>query len=93
MSNDARTVRLSVNEDTLTINDLILLQDGGLKSPVQIRAFLSRFVVDEAGAPVGEEQARDMIGQMSLAQMKRALEDFGAQIKHMLDLSPTNATN
>jgi hypothetical protein len=76
----SKPLRLQVDNDRLTIDDLIALEDGNASMRF-MRDFLARFVVGENGEFLPEADARVAVGALSLAQMRQAVDQFMAGVK------------
>jgi hypothetical protein len=72
-------VELKVDADRLTLDDLIAIESGDMKA-VQMRDLLARFVYADGGY-VSEEAARTQIGQITLAQLRDMIAQFGKTIR------------
>ena len=71
-------IHLVVDLDRLVWDDMIMLEERG--SNRQIRDLLARFMVDEAGKPMSEEDGQKAVGQMTLKQILATLKDFKRQM-------------
>ena len=86
-------MRLEVNANTLTIDDLIQIEEGNTKSIRGIRDLLARFAVADDGAPLAFEAAQKALGSYTLAQLLEA----AGQIKNVVEgikeraVSPTTS--
>lgn len=71
-------LRIHVAEDRLTIDDMIALEEGKMRG---IREVFAKLAVDEAGASLPLDEARILVGQMTLKQMKEQAESLGRSLK------------
>ncbi len=76
---------LKADAERLTLDDLIVIEDAGTMKARQLKQLLSRFVVDAQGQAVPAEQAATQIGRLSLAELRAAMEQFGATLKGVQD--------
>ena len=77
-------IKFQVDADRLTLNDLIALEEEN-SSPRFQRDFLARFVVDNKGKYIEEETARQMVGNLSMTELVKALEGFQAAAEKLQD--------
>lgn len=82
------TIQFKVDPDRLTLDDVIAVESGTLKT-IEIRNLLARFVLDDAGQYLPEPDALKRIGGLTLGQLKEAMAAFGNSLKQFQD----NAVN
>lgn len=70
---------LKVDLDRLTLDDMIALDEGNA-SPQFLRDFLSHFMIDDKGKFLPEEKAIKQAGQLSMSDVKRAVDQFGKEV-------------
>jgi hypothetical protein len=70
---------LKVDLDRLTLDDMIALDEGNA-SPRVLREFLSHFMVDDKGKFLPEEKAIKQAGQLSMSDVKTAVEQFSKEV-------------
>lgn len=75
-------IKLMVDADRLTVDDIIDLE--GAKTPVRIwRDRLARFMVDENDVFIPEDEARLMIGQLSINEVRQVIRMFWQKVKEL----------
>jgi len=74
-------IKFQVDPDRLTLNDLIELEDGAA-SPRFQRDFLARFVLNGDGY-MEENEAKELIGNLSLADLVKTMEQFSEAIEEL----------
>ena len=77
-------VTFHVDADRLTLNDLIALEEENT-SPKFQRDFLARFLVDDDGVYIEEEQAQNIIGNLSFSDLLEALDQFKEAVDNLQD--------
>ena len=75
-------LRLEINPNVLTLDDLIALEDSGTNVRA-LKTILSRFVVNGSGAPVPREDAEKMVGSLNISQVREATEKFTTAVKEL----------
>jgi len=88
-------LRLEVDPNLLTVNDLIALEEGGIEGMRATRDFVARFVVSGDGEPVTPEEAQAMVGALTLAQLTESLEGIGTAYQAVKESAvdpPTSAS-
>ena len=70
---------LKVDLDRLTLDDMIALDEGNA-SPRFLREFLSHCMIDEKGSFLPSEEAMAQAGQLSMSDVKRAVEQFSKEV-------------
>lgn len=78
---------LKADAERLTLDDLIVIEDAGQMKARQLKQLLSRFVVDEQGQAIPVEQAAQQIGQLTLAELRAAMEGLGASLRVAQDVA------
>lgn len=73
-------MRLIVNADTLTIDDLIQIEEGGAKSIRGIRDMLARFAVADDGEAMSYEDAQKALGRYTLSELLLAVDQLRAAV-------------
>ena len=73
-------IKFQVDAERLTLNDLIALEDEN-QSPRFMRDFLARFVVDDKGVYMEENEAQQMVGNLSLAELKETVDGFAVAVE------------
>ena len=73
-------IQLKLNADRLTLDELVDLESGSY-SATFMRNFLSRFVIDENGEFMAENEARKIVGKLTLTQLQTVVNDFTESIK------------
>lgn len=88
------TLNLKIDTDRLTVDDLILIEDAGERAPKvrELRDLVARFVVDAAGAFLSDAEARAVVGQLSVRQLKEALGQLNASIGQMQESTVPKAS-
>lgn len=76
------TIRLKIDEDRVTLDDLIVLESG-VASARFMRDLLARFVTDETGAYLPEDTAQQMIGKLKLSELKQVTEQLTTSLKDL----------
>ena len=59
--------------DLVTVDDFIELQEGNIKTLLNV---LSLFLVDGDGVPILKDEARKMLGKLTLNELKKASAGF-----------------
>ena len=75
-------------ENTLTIDEFLEMQEGNLKSIINV---MSKFVLDDNSEYKTPEEGRKVIGSLTLAELKNASEDFNKKITDAA-VPPENAS-
>lgn len=73
-------LHLTVDLERLTLNDMVALDEGNA-SPRFLREFLSKFMTNGNGQFLGKEEALEAAGDLSMADVKRAVELFAEEVK------------
>jgi hypothetical protein len=73
-------IRLSLDIDRITLNDLILLEEQN-GTARDLRDFLGRCAVDAEGTPLGEEEAGKIVGTMPLGKIRDLLSGIGEALQ------------
>jgi hypothetical protein len=76
-------MRLIVNAETLTIDDLIALEEGNAKSIRGIRDLLARFAVDDNGQPMPLDEAIVALGKFSVSDLMGAVDQLKAAVSRI----------
>lgn len=76
-------IRLKVDPDRITVDDVIALEDGNVKTRAA-RDLIAKFVVDETEQYLSDEEARKVIGRLSLAQLMEVGKVLGTKIQEMM---------
>lgn len=71
-------MKIVIDLQKLTLDDLINLEDGA--NYRTMRQLIGRFVVDDAGQPVDQEQAEKYSGSLTIAQIKQVNEQISASL-------------
>ena len=71
-------LRIHVTEDRLTVDDVIAVEDGKMRG---IREVFAKLAVDESGASLPLDEARILVGQLTLKQMKEQAEGLARSLK------------
>lgn len=82
----AEKLRLRLDADRMTVDDLVAIEEG-TKTARQVRAFISRFVVDANGEYIDPKEAEALVGRLSLAQLR----DIGPELRDQVGAMMTNA--
>jgi hypothetical protein len=77
-------IHLKVDLERLTLDDVIALEEGQLKTS-QMRDLLARFVVDSGGNYLPEAEAQKQLGRLNVAQVKQVAEAFAEQLREQQD--------
>lgn len=75
-------LRLEINPNILTLDDLIALEDTG-SNVRALKVILARFVVNGSGNPVPRADAEAMVGSLNVSQVREATEKFSAAVKEL----------
>jgi hypothetical protein len=73
MSDEPKRLRFNVNLDSITLDEMIAMQEGQFSS---IREVLAKSLVDQNGKPLKIEDARKLIGGLKLSQLNATCEAF-----------------
>lgn len=87
------TIKINPNLDRLTVDDLIAIDEGALTKPRAIRNLLARFVVNDAGEYLETAQAQIELGGLTVNELKKVIQEFGAMIKGVADEAVTPLTS
>lgn len=60
-------------EEVITVDEFIALQEGSLKAAKQV---VGKFIVDEDGKYVGDQEGATWVGKMTIRQLKEIIEVF-----------------
>ncbi len=71
----------------LTVDEFIALQEGNMRI---IKNVLSRFVVDENGQYLPEDQAKPLVGKLTLEQLQGVVSTFTGNVTDTL-VPPVNS--
>ncbi len=74
-------IRLKLDADRLTLDDLIAIEDAGQMKARQLRDLLARFVTNDAGEYLALEDARREVGRLTLAELQAAIAQLGESIR------------
>ena len=77
-------IRFQVDTDRLTLNDLVALEDEN-QSPRFMRDFLARFVVDDKGEYLEDDEAQQAVGNLTLSELMETVEQFGEAVEGLQD--------
>jgi hypothetical protein len=77
-------LNLKADIQRVTLDDLIELENP-TRSVRFIRDFLARFATDEAGEYLKEAEARKVIGALTLAEARDAVEALGISLREVQD--------
>ncbi len=81
-----KKLTFKLDPERLTLNQLIAMQDGDIRT---MRDVLANTLVDESGEHIEFEKAKTIIGDMNLAQIKETSEEFARQVKEQA-INPTS---
>lgn len=84
-------IRLKVDDNRLTVDDLIALDEGTVSKPRVMRDLMARFLVDEAGEYLPDDAARKAIGALTVTQLKKVIEQFTENV-NALKIDAVNPT-
>ena len=71
-------MKVRIDVDEITLDDLIELEAPTLRF---MKAFLARFLVDEAGASVPEVEAQAQIGKLKMKEINGFIEQVKASVE------------
>jgi len=76
-------IRLKIDPDRITIDDLIAIEDGSIKTRA-VRDLIARFIVDERGEFLEDEEAKKLVGKLTLTELLRVGAELGAKVQEMV---------
>lgn len=88
MSEEITEIKLRIDPDNVTLNDLCMLEDQEATA-LQVRDFLARCVVGENDEPIGKDKALEIVGAMSLTKLKVLTQSLSEQLKDLSEVPPT----
>ena len=75
-------IKFNFGPDHLTVDTLIFIEDHEADRSVRtMRDLLSMLAVDVDGEPMDPEQAKAVIGEMTLTQLNATMDQLGSAIK------------
>ena len=77
-------IYLQFDQESVTFDQMIALQEADGKSLREQKALLTGFVVDETGAPLDAAAAETLLGKMTVRQMRETFAAFKAQIEEVM---------
>ena len=75
-------LRIKFDLDLLTLDDLIAIESGNIKA-VAVRDIMARFVVDEAGVALPEDEARRQVGKCSLKELRQVMDTLTETVRSL----------
>lgn len=84
------TINLKIDGERLTLDELIALEEKTTMRAIEARDLLARFVQDETGAFMEEQQARKALGALTITELFEVLRQFKAGVDN---LAVPNATS
>lgn len=87
------TIRIKVDIDRLSLDDVIFLLDSGGQMPPRFaKQVLAKVVVDEAGVFLEGEAALQAVGQLAIPDVRTAIGEFRQQLASLREnaIPPTN---
>jgi hypothetical protein len=82
-------LRIQVDIDRVTVDDLIGIEDGKIRA---VRDMLARLAVDEQGQPLPLDEAKRLVGSLSLRQLKQQSDAMMRALKDGA-IPPASASN
>ena len=78
-------LRVHIDANQVTIDDLIMVDEMGMGviPARQLKDFLARFIVDDDRKPVPFEQAYEIAGKLTLAELKETFERMKGTIQEL----------
>lgn len=76
-------IRLMFDPDRVTVGDLVEMEQG-IESPIKLRDFLVRFLVNDKGEPIAGKKALDTINALTLSELLEAVDQFSATAQDQL---------
>jgi len=88
-------LKLKIDTDRLTVDDLIEIEEGSSRRVRQGRDLLARFVTDDEGNFLTFEEAKKVIGKLTITEMNVAVQQLVDGIKRLQESSipPDNASS
>ena len=82
------TIKIALDPERLTVNDLVELEGGNL-SIRTMRDLLARFVVDAQGKYLEHEEGVKVIGQLNMTELKEVTAQISKEVERLQEeLSP-----
>ena len=72
-----KQIHFKLDVEDLTFDEMIAIQDGKLR---QAKTILVKFATNGDGAKLPEAEANELIGALTVAQMRVVFDDFGEQL-------------
>jgi len=75
-------IKFDFSPESLTVDTLIFIEDHEADRSVRVvRDLLAMLAVDVDGEPMDPEQAKAVIGEMTLSQLNATMDQLGSAIK------------
>lgn len=76
-------IRLKIDSERLTLDDLIAIDEGTTTKPRAMRDLLARFAMDESGAFLDADAARKWVGALNVKELRQAIATLEESIKEL----------
>jgi len=76
-------MKLRVDLNLVTLEDLFKLETPDLRF---LRDFLAKFVIDDDGNFVSEEEAKELLNKLSVSEFVRLVKQMTEEVKSTLDV-------
>jgi hypothetical protein len=88
-------VHFHIDTEQVTLDDLIMVEElQSNKLPAkQLKEFVCRFAADESGAMLPHAEALQMVGKMTIAELRVAFEALGAKVQELQATAVPPATS
>lgn len=80
----AEKIYLKFDQERVTFDQMIALQEADNGSLREQKALLTEFVVDESGEPLDTATAETLLGKMTVFQMRETFAAFKAEIEEVM---------
>jgi hypothetical protein len=77
-------VEFKIDEDRLTLGDMVDLTQGTF-TYVNIHRLACKLLVNEAGEPMDVKEARKIVNEIPVSQLRQVIKDINAKVREWQD--------
>ena len=73
-------IRLAFDPERVTIGDLVKMEEG-IESALEMRTFLTKFLVDEKGKAITDKKAIEMLNKLTVSEVLDSISSLSEMAK------------